>query len=88
MSLRSNVNDRWYQLQHFLQLVDQLLSVSLEIFFLAILALVQIVQPALRVRVIRLTSVRAGRTIRGQISETPYPLLGCKTSEFVPNYVT
>jgi len=88
MSSRSNVNDRWYQLQHFLQFVGQLLSISLEIFLLAILALVQIVQPAPRLRVIRLTSMRAGRTIRGKISGTPYRLLGCKISEFVPNYMT
>jgi len=84
------VNDRWYQSQHFLQFVGHALSVLLEIFFLVILVLVQIVQPTLGLRVITLTSVRARRAIRGRVSgiAAVHRFLGCKNSKFVPNYVT
>lgn len=85
-----NVNDRWYQPQHFLQFVGHALPVLLEIFFLVILVLVQIIQPTLRLRVITLTSVRARRAIQGRVSGTAavHHFLGCKNSKFVPNYVT
>lgn len=87
---RSNVNDKWYQFQHFLQFIGQLLSASLEIFLLTVLALAQIVQPVLRLRVVTLTSVRARRAIQGRVYGTTaaHRILGWKNSEFVSNYVT